>query len=237
MVLYMQNSRRWIGAVSAAAVLTLAGCATPVLPYTYTPASALTATGDVGVGQFSYEPNKYLQSLAGDAASARDTRYPNAGLSTSQQHTGGPPGAYRATSSHILPNQARNTAVGSVLFERNVADIIRDASFTELRAIGVTVSGPTISRELTGEVQNLMVDELGMNIDWTLRVMYTVAEKSNGDVVYSSIKEIKRTTPKFLNVLGALNDLIRLNIEALATDPQFLAAIQNRTQPMASSRK
>ncbi|KAG0908101.1 hypothetical protein G6F32_016966 [Rhizopus arrhizus] len=82
-----------------------------------------------------------------------------------------------------------------------------------------------------------MVDELGMNIDWTLRVVYTVAEKSNGDVVYSAVKDIKRTTPKFLNVLGALNDLIRLNIEALATDPQFLAAIQHPSQPTASSRK
>lgn len=236
-MLLLQNSRGWIGAVSAAAVLTLAGCATPVLPYTYTPASALTATGDVGVGQFSYEPNKYLQSLSDDPSNARDTRYRSAGLSTSQQHTGGPPGAYRSTYSHVLPNQARNTAVGTVLFERNVADIIRDASLTELRAIGITVSGPTISRELTGEVQNLMVDELGMNIDWTLRVVYTVAEKSNGDVVYSAVKEIKRTTPKFLNVLGALNDLIRLNIEALATDPQFLAAIQHPSQPTASSRK
>ncbi|EHK63221.1 lipoprotein 4 [Achromobacter arsenitoxydans SY8] len=222
--------------MSAAAVLTLTGCTTPVLPYTYSPASALAATGDVGVGQFTYEPNKYLQSLPGGGADPQATRYPNAGLSTSQQHTGGPPGAYRSTYSQILPNQARNTAVGTVLFERNVADIIRDAAFTELRAIGITVAGPSISRELTGEVQNLMVDELGMNIDWTLRVVYTVAEKSNGDVVYSSVKEIKRTTPKFLNVLGALNDLIRLNIEALASDPQFLAVIQNQAQPTTSTR-
>lgn len=233
----LQNSRGWIGAASAAAVLTLAGCATPILPYTYTPASALTATGDVRVGQFTYEPNKYLRSLSDNPQNDSNARYRNAGLSTSQQHTGGPPGAYRTTSSSILPNQARNTAVGTVLFERNVADIIRDASLTELRAIGITISGPTISRELTGEVQNLMVDDLGMNIDWSLRVIYTVAEKSNGDVVYSAVKEIKRTTPKFLNALGALNDLIRLNIEALATDPQFLAAIQNQTPPTATSRK
>lgn len=136
----MQISRGWLGAVSAAAVLTLAGCGTtpPVLPYTYTPASALIATGDVGIGQFQYEPNKYLQSLPEDAAAvARDTRYRNAGLSTSQQHTGGPPGSYRPTTTRVLPNQARNTALGSVLFERNVADILRDATLTELRAIGI----------------------------------------------------------------------------------------------------
>lgn len=216
--------RLWLAGLAVTATLTLSACNTvTTLPYTYSPASAMSATGAVEVGTFTYEPNKYLQSLPDDDK-GRPHQYSN--LSTSQQHSGGPPGESKPSKSTVKPNQARNTAMGSIYFERDVADIIRDATFTELRAIGITVAPNSSSRLLTGEVQNLLVDDLGYNVDWTLRIVYTVEEKANGTVVYSAVKEIKRRTAKFANALGALNDLIRLNIESLASDPQFLDAIR-----------
>ncbi|MCD0502818.1 hypothetical protein [Bordetella petrii] len=218
--------------MAAAAVVVLAGCSTPLLPYTYTPASAMSASGTVAIGEFTYDPNKYLQSLADGQNTDGNEKFRNTGLSTSQQHSGGPPGAYAPAKSAILPNQARNTAAGSILFEHNVADIMRHAAFTELRAIGLRVSGRGIDRVLTGEVQNLMADDLGMNIDWTLRVVYTVSDRQTENVLYSSVAEIKRSTPKFMNVMGALNDLIRLNIEALVSDPKFLEAVRGQDDSM-----
>lgn len=205
-----------------ASIALLAGCGNVpnTLPVQYSPSSVISAEGAVEVGDFTYEPNKKET-----AEQPKSQRYANAGLSTSQQASSpNSAGSYRAP--QIAPNQVRNTAIGNILLEKDVKDFVRDATFAELRFIGVKVNGNQQRRLLTAEVEEFLADDLGYSVDWTLRIAYVVTDKATQKPVYTQTKETKRRTNKFANFFTSLNDSIRLSTEALAKDPDFLSVIQ-----------
>jgi len=120
----------------------------------------------------------------------------------------------------VKPNQIRNTAIGSALFDQNISTLFRDAVFKELRFVGVNIDDQ--ARVLTGEIEEFLIDDIGFKIDWTVRVTYTVS----GPGHYKSTKEFKRRTSKFTDPPGVLNETIKLSIEELIKDPEFIAAIK-----------
>ena len=122
----------------------------------------------------------------------------------------------------VAPNQVRNSAMGNIHFEQNVDLIIRDAVFKELRFVGVKVDN--LDRKLSGDIQEFFIDDLGFHVDWTLRIKYRITTASG--VVYESTKQVNKRTAKFANPFGALNEIIKLNIEELLKDPAFLEAIK-----------
>lgn len=128
-----------------------------------------------------------------------------------------------AQTGKIKPNQVRNTALGSILFDRNIDVFVRDAVFAELRFVGIKVGGE--GNQLTGEIQEFLIDDLGYSVDWTLTVRYFVKDGS-GTVLYDQVKTTQRKTNKFANVFGALNETIKLNAEEIIKDPQFSAVIR-----------
>jgi hypothetical protein len=127
-----------------------------------------------------------------------------------------------AKGGEVKPNQVRNTAMGDVLFERNVDVILRDAVFSELRLVGVTMDGQADA--LSGQIQEFLIDDLGYSVDWTLRIRYVVKDKE-GKVVYDQVKETKRNTSKFVNVFASLNETIKHNAELIIQDQAFIGAI------------
>ena len=126
-----------------------------------------------------------------------------------------------ATTGKVKPNQIRNTAIGDSLLEQSIDIFVRDAIFKELRFVGVNVADQ--SKKLSGEIQEFLMDDLGFNIDWTLIIKYTVRNESV--VMFESVKAVKRQTTKLANVFGALNETIKLNVEELIKDPDFVRAI------------
>jgi uncharacterized lipoprotein len=126
-----------------------------------------------------------------------------------------------AQTGKVQPNQVRNTALGSILFDQNVSTIFRDAVFKELRFVGVNMN--SVNRKLSGEIQEFLIDDLGFSVTCTLRVKYQVTDK--GGVVYEQVKATQRTTGKFGNPFGAINETIKLNIEELIKDKDFLAVL------------
>jgi len=131
------------------------------------------------------------------------------------------PFAYTPAENHTVePNQIRNTAAGSVLFDQNIDVIFRDAVFKELRFVGMKVDDP--NRKLSGTIVEFLIDDLGFNVDWTLIVNYRIV--SADKTTYESMKTVKWKTAKFVNVFGALNETIKKNIEELIKDPAFIAA-------------
>lgn len=119
----------------------------------------------------------------------------------------------------VKPNQIRNTALGSVIFEKNINEYIETAIFTESRFVGIVQkeSGP----ELTGQINEFLIDDLGFSVDWTLDIQYVI------DGCYDRSHTLKKKTSKFNNVFGILNEVIKLNIEMLFSDPEFVACIEN----------
>jgi hypothetical protein len=127
--------------------------------------------------------------------------------------------------SPVAPNQIRNTAMGDIKIDREVKQFVRDAVFSELRLVGLKIDNN--SRVLKGDIEEFLIDDLGYNVDWTLRIKYVVSEPGSDKVLYSSVKNIKRRTAKFANPFGAMNETIKLNVEELLKDPDFVKCINS----------
>jgi hypothetical protein len=123
----------------------------------------------------------------------------------------------------VAANQIRNTAMGAIKIDRDVNVFVRDAVFAELRFVGVKTNDD--KKVLTGDVEEFLVDDLGFSVDWTLRIHYTLTNAASQAVIYQSEKVETRKTAKFTNPFGALNETIKLNVEELLDDPDFVKAI------------
>lgn len=128
-----------------------------------------------------------------------------------------------AVTGKVQPNQIQNTALGSVIVDQNIDSFFRDAVFKELRFVGVKTESTTAV--LTGNIKTFLIDDLGYSVDWTLVVEYTV-KNAKGEKLYTAEKSTRRNTAKFVNVFGALNETVKLNIEEIIKDPAFLKAIK-----------
>jgi len=129
----------------------------------------------------------------------------------------------------VKPNQIRNTAFGSVLFEKDINKYMETALFTESRFVGIKMKETGVN--VSGEIIEFLIDDLGFSIDWTLEVRYLI------EGCYNEVHTLEKKTEKFGNVFGSLNEVIKLNIEKLFADKAFQACINNGpvTQQKASS--
>ncbi len=128
-----------------------------------------------------------------------------------------------ALNGQVEPNQIRNTALGILQFDQNIDVFFRDAVFKEFRFVGLKLDRK--DRVLTGEIEDFLIDDLGYSIDWTLIVHYVIKSTQSGEILFDSKKTIKRNTAKFVNVFGALNETIKLNVEELLKDKAFTKAV------------
>ena len=80
-------------------------------------------------------------------------------------------------------------------------------------------------RTLMGEIREFLIDDLGADVNWTLRVFYRV----NGPekTLYQSEKLTRRRTAKRGDPAKALNEAVKVNIEDIIKDPAFLDAIHD----------
>lgn len=164
----------------------------------------------------------FLLALAGCASTVPLNYAPSSVLTASGTVQVVPFRYTPAEQGKVKPNQIRNTAVGNAYFDRNIDVFVRDAVFAELRFVGIKTGAE--GNQLSGEIQEFLIDDLGFSVDWTMTVRYTVKD-ANGAVVYDQVKTTKRKTSKFANVFGALNETIKLNAEEIIKDPAFLKAI------------
>ena len=128
-----------------------------------------------------------------------------------------------AVKGKVEPNQIRNTAIGDLKFDQNIDVYFKDAVFKELRFVGIKVDAK--DRTLTGEIKEFLIDDLGYSMDWALIVRYLVKKVDGGAMLYDSEKVTKRRTAKFANQFGALNETIKLNIDEVIKDNDFIKAI------------
>lgn len=122
-------------------------------------------------------------------------------------------------SEKIKPNQIRNTALGSVVFQKNIDEYIEDAVFLESRVVGIDINDA--ANVLYGEINEFLVDDLGFSVDWTLDIRYVI------DNCYDKNHKTFKTTEKFGDVFGHLSTVIKLNVDMLLSDNVFQACINN----------
>jgi hypothetical protein len=128
--------------------------------------------------------------------------------------------------SRIKSNQIRNTAIGNVLFEKNIDEYFETALFTESRFVGIEIKDS--SNTVSGEIIEFLIDDLGYNVDWTLEVKYQVSNSDNSEC-YSKVHKFEKKTAKFANVFGTLNEIMKLNIEQAFKDETFVSCIASKS--------
>ena len=128
-----------------------------------------------------------------------------------------------ALNGRVKPNQIRNTALDSLIFDQEIGAFFRDAVLKELNRVGVRTDSGT--RTLTGEVREFLIDDLGADVDWTIGVVYRVS--TSGKTLYESEKITRRRTPKRGDPSATLNESVRFNIEEIIKDSAFLRAIND----------
>ena len=126
----------------------------------------------------------------------------------------------------IEPNQIRNTALGDVILDKNINKYFETALFTESRFVGIKVKDST--NEVSGEIIEFLIDDLGYSIDWTLEVKYIVTQNTNYEC-YSKVFKIEKNTAKSTNVFGTLNEIMKLNIEKAFQDSSFVECVSNKS--------
>lgn len=124
--------------------------------------------------------------------------------------------------SAIKPNQVKNTAVGAILFDRNVTEFFETALYSEAKLTGIKVDNS--SNVVSGEIIEYLIDDFGFDVDWTLKVRYLIS-KNNNSTCHQQVYEIKKNTAKFSNQRGSFDEIIKLNIEKAFEDPLFISCI------------
>ncbi len=128
-----------------------------------------------------------------------------------------------AESGKVKPYQIRNTAVGSLKFDKDIDLFFRNAVFAQLCSAGVTLNDK--NKILSGEIEDFLIDELSAGANWTLEVNYSVKNVQTGKTLYESAKITKRNVSKLMNLSSAVNEMVKLNIEELLKDKEFIKTI------------
>ncbi|ACS79570.1 hypothetical protein [Maridesulfovibrio salexigens] len=124
----------------------------------------------------------------------------------------------------IKPNQIKNTALGSILFEKNIDKYFEDALFTEARFVGVDMKKN--ENVVSGEIKEFLIDDIGFSVDWRLDVNYVVQKQDGLGQCYNKSHLVTKSTSKFANAFGTIREIIKLNIEQLFADPEFVKCIR-----------
>jgi hypothetical protein len=128
-----------------------------------------------------------------------------------------------AETGKVKPFQIRNTSLHSLKFDKDISIFFRDAVFAELLLAGVKVVDNKMV--LGGDIMDFFIDEKSASADWTLQVRYLVKNTFTGEIVYISTKTTRRSVSKLASVNGAINEMIKLNVEELLKDEAFIKEI------------
>jgi uncharacterized lipoprotein len=127
--------------------------------------------------------------------------------------------SYPAMTGKMKPTEIANTALMTTInADKPVAELMHDLTLNELRATGIDVRGS--GRVLTGEVQKYKVDDIADPCEWTITVRFTVRDK-DGAALYDAVKALTPTNDQHVYNFREM----KLAIEALISDPAFIAAI------------
>jgi hypothetical protein len=130
-----------------------------------------------------------------------------------------------AREGHITHDRIANTATTSILLKKNIEPAVRDAVASAWRKSGITVSTHD-KLVLSGRIEALSVDDARATAIWTMTIAYFVTNASNRQTVYMRTNTVHMHRQKFTNSAFALDDIVRLSVEAIIRDPAFVAALQ-----------
>lgn len=103
---------------------------------------------------------------------------------------------------NVLPKQIENTAIGSIILDDTVANLVRQATALELRQSGLNVGSGNI--RLDGSIKRFLANDMGYNVDWTYKINYRLVNLKNNSTLFDRDYEISERTPKLATSLTDL---------------------------------
>jgi len=123
----------------------------------------------------------------------------------------------------VKENEIQKTTVGDLIIDRKVSDLIENALKLEFKFSGIDVSNKS-NNKLSGTIERLFFDDLGMNLDTDLTIKY-ILTKQGSECFVKTISTSKKS-PKFSNPTGQVSETIKENIETLLKDEKFISCIK-----------
>jgi hypothetical protein len=128
-----------------------------------------------------------------------------------------------ARSGRVSPNRIENTAMTGIVLKEDVNGAVRNGVANSLQIAGFHLNDR--KRVLCGSIETFSVDDTRSPASWTLKMRYVVIDTASRKVVFSTIKTVKQKSPKFTNSTIAIEDTVKLSVDALIEDPGFVKAV------------
>jgi hypothetical protein len=128
-----------------------------------------------------------------------------------------------ARSGRVSPNRIENTAMTGIVLKEDVNGAVRNGVANSLQIAGFRLNDH--KRVLSGSIEAFSVDDTRSPAFWTLKMRYVVTDTATRKVVFSTIKTVKQKSPKFTSSTIAIEDTVKLSVDALIGDPGFVKAV------------
>ncbi|HEX7936663.1 MAG TPA: hypothetical protein VF573_26825 [Paraburkholderia sp.] len=128
-----------------------------------------------------------------------------------------------AQSGLVSPNRIENTAMTGIVLKDNINLAVRESIAEHLKVAGFHLDDGR--KVLSGSIEKFTVDDVRSPALWTLKIRYVVIDAATQEVVFSTTRTVKRKSPKFTSNTVAIEDTVKLSVDALVSDSGFINAV------------
>ena len=128
-----------------------------------------------------------------------------------------------ARNGQVSPNRIENTAMTGIVLKSDINETVRNSIASSLQVAGFHLTEDR--KVLSGSIEKFTVDDARSPAFWTLRMRYIVTDATTQKVVFSTTKTVRQKSPKFTSNTIAIEDTVKLSVEALISDPGFVNSV------------
>jgi hypothetical protein len=128
-----------------------------------------------------------------------------------------------AREGHVSPNRIENTGMTALVLKDDISLIVRNDVANSLRLAGFRIDDNR--RVLSGSIEAFSVDDTRSPALWTLKMHYVVIDSATQKVMFTTTRTVKQKSPKFTSNTIAIDDTVKLSVDALIDDPGFIKAV------------
>lgn len=126
-------------------------------------------------------------------------------------------------------NQIENTAIGSVMSDEPIAEIVKKATALELKQSGMSLGNGKVI--VDGRIKKLKVNDVGFSVDWFYTINYRIRNATNNALLFDREYSVTMQTNKFvtLSEIGNfLNKIIASGFEKFINDNEARRTLEQK---------
>lgn len=128
-----------------------------------------------------------------------------------------------ARNGQVSPNRIENTAMTGIVLKSNINEAVRNTIASSLQVAGFHLTDGR--KVLSGSIEKFTVDDERSPALWTLKMRYVVTDAATQKVVFTTTRTVQQKSPKFTSNIIAIEDTVKLSVDALICDPGFVKSV------------